>query len=155
MHLPGRNQKTCFPGGNGATAPPFWNDYFQPTRKGGGGLTPPNIWSCNGNLLPMHCKTLQNAAKRHKTPQNAVKHRKTPQNTAKRQKATKHRKTPQNATNALTVAANFPQNAGKRQKTPENVAKRRKTPQILQICDKSLWDQIFGGAKKPAPFQVC
>ncbi len=32
--------------------------------------------------------------------------------------------------------------------TPQNAAKCRKTLQISQIGDKSLWDQIFGGAKK-------
>jgi hypothetical protein len=49
----------------------------------------------------------------------------------------------------------MPENAGKRRKMPQNATKSQKsqkTPQILQVGDKSLRDQIFGGAKKPTPF---
>ena len=87
---------------------------------------------------------LQNAAKCCKTPQNAAKHHKTPQNAAnatKRNKqVAKRRQTLQN-----------PPNAAKRCKTPQNTAKHLKTPQISLIGNKSSWDQIFGGAKKPHP----
>ena len=110
-------------------------------------MTPPsNIWSCNGILSPTRCKAPQNAAKRRKTPQNAAKRRKRPQNTV----------------NMLAVVANLPENARKFRKTPQNATKRhkkpkkakksKKTPQILRVGDKSLRDQIFGGAKKPTPF---
>ncbi len=84
--------RKCFQGGNGTTAPPFWHDYFQPTRKGGGGLmTPPQIFGPARETLPptrrkipkmlQNHKTRQNAAKRCKTPQNAAKHHKMLQNT--------------------------------------------------------------------------
>jgi hypothetical protein len=46
------------------------------------------------------------------------------------------------------------ENAGKCQKTPENATKHRKTPQIFLVGDKSSRDQIFGGAKKTAPFSA-
>ncbi len=62
-----RNQKKCFQGGSGATAPPpFWHDYFQPTRKGGRVLTPPKY-------LVLQRKLFANA------PQTTTKCRKTPQ----------------------------------------------------------------------------
>ena len=34
--LPGKKPETMVSGGKGATVPPFWHDYFQPTRKRGG-----------------------------------------------------------------------------------------------------------------------
>ena len=36
-----KSENICLQGGKGATAPPIWHDYFQPTRKGGRGLSPP------------------------------------------------------------------------------------------------------------------
>ena len=68
----GRSQKKCFQGGKGAIAPPFWHDYFQPTKKGGGGLSPPKYLVPQRNLSPTLFAAPQNAAKRRKTPQNAV-----------------------------------------------------------------------------------
>ena len=120
---PGRNQEKCFQGGNGATALPFWHDFFQPTRK-------PEYLVLQWKLI---ANAPQNAANRRKTPQNTTKHRKTPQNTAK------HRKTPQNTAKCCKRARGHCQFAAKHQKTPQNAAKccktlqnaakRRKTPQ--------------------------
>ena len=66
----GRNQEICFQGGKGATAPQFWHNYFQPTRKGSGGLSPPKY------LVPQQ-KIIANA------PENAGKHRNMPGNAGK------------------------------------------------------------------------
>jgi hypothetical protein len=119
-----KKPEKCFQGGNGATAPPFWQDYFQPTRKGGGGLTPPKYLVPQRKLIAI---APQNATKRCKMPQNATKHRQTPQMCSRLlpichktwANAAKHHKTPQNA--------------AKHRKTPQNTAKRRKTLQNAKI----------------------
>ena len=150
-------RKNVFRGERGTLPPPFWPYYFQPTRKEGGGFEPPpNIWSCRGNLSPRRCKTPQNAAKSCKTPQTPQ----TPQNTAKRcktpQNAATHWKAPHTGKHCKTLqmiakSLHRKKYTGKRRKTRENAGKCRKMPQILQYGDKSLRDQIFGGAKKTHP----
>ena len=136
---PGRNQKKCFQGGNGATAPPFWHDYFQLTRKRGWGFDPSQIFGPATETYCQHAakhrKTPQNTAKHRKMPQNATKHRKTPQNAAK------HRKTPQNTAKRhkrthgrrqfVVKCCKSPPNTAKHRQTPQSTAKHRKTPQIL------------------------
>ena len=114
----GRNQKTCFQGGKGATAPPVWHSYFQPTRKRGGGLSPPKYLVPQQKLI---AKAPQHTAKFRKMPQNAAKCRKMPQNAAKCCKM------PQNT----AIHRKTPQYTAKRRKTPQNAAKRRKTPQMI------------------------
>ena len=73
-------RKNNFGGKGGHAPPPFWNDYFQPTRKGGGGLNP-----SFGPAAETYC---QRAGKRCKMPENAGKCRIIPH-------AAKRRKTPQ------------------------------------------------------------
>ncbi len=121
-----KKPETCFQGGNRATAPPFRHNYFQPTSKGGGGLTPPQIFGPTTEnyrqRATKRCKTPQNAAKHRKTPQNTAKHHKTPQNAAKHHKnlqnTAKHRKTPQTRSWLLPICHKMPQSTAKCCKTP-------------------------------------
>ncbi len=162
----------CFQGGNGATVPPFWHDYyFQPTRKGGRVfVTHPKCLVLQQKIIAnalqnaaKRCKTPQNAAKRHKTPQNTAKHHKTPQNTAKHRKTpqntakhrktqqntAKHSKTPQNTATHRKRAHGRCQFAAKCRKTPQNAAKRRK---YCELAISLRGTKYLGGLKKPAPF---
>ena len=123
---PGRNQKNVFRGERGL--------FSTDQKRGRGFQPPPNIWSRNGKLLPTRRKTPRNAAKCRKTPENARKCRKMLQNAGKCCKW---------LLNCLAI---------KRYKTPQNATTRHKMPQISQIGNKSLRDQIFGGAKNPTPF---
>jgi hypothetical protein len=164
---PGRNQKKRFQGGTGPLPPPFWHDYFQPTRKGGGDLTPPPKYLVLQRKLIANA--LQNAAKCRKMPQNAAKCRKMPQNAAKCRKtpqnAAKRRKMPQTRSQLSPIHRKMPQNAAKRPKTPENAGKHCKTPQNAAKRRKTLqnaanlanWGclcgtKYLGGLKNPVPF---
>ena len=63
-----------FSGGNrGHCPPPFWHDYFQPTRKGGGGFEPPQSF---GPATETYRQVPENAEIHRKTP-NAAKCHKT------------------------------------------------------------------------------
>ena len=63
MVCPGRNQKNVLGGETGPLTPPFWNNYFQPNRKGGGGYAPPPKKKNLGPATENYC---QCAAKRRK-----------------------------------------------------------------------------------------
>ena len=75
-----KKPEKMFSRGKGGHCPPFWHHYFQPTRKGGGGLNP-----SFGPAAETYC---QRAGKRCKMPENAGKCRIIPH-------AAKRRKMPQ------------------------------------------------------------
>ena len=160
-----------FSGGKWGHCPPFLARLFSTDQKRGRGFDPPpNIWSCNRNLV---ANVPKNATKRHKTPQNATTYHKTPQNATKRlktpQNATKRHKTPQNAAKCCIML----HNAAKHHKTLQNAVKRRKLPQtcprLLPVCHKTPQNtakcrkycklaislcgtKYLGGLKNPTPF---
>ena len=131
-------------GGKRGHCPPI----FQPTRKGGGGLTPPPKY-----LVPQQKLIAQRAGKCRKMPENARKCPKMPENAGKR------RKTQKNAANMLAVVANLLQNTGKCRKTPENAGNCWKTPENAgkrrKYCELAIslrGSKYLGRLKKPAPF---
>ena len=87
LYLREEARKNVFMGERGPMPPPILHDYFQPTRKGGGGLSPPKFLVTQQKLIANapenagNCRiTPQNAAKRCKKQKNATKRHKTPQN---------------------------------------------------------------------------